>query len=91
MNKKKLLLYCTHINELFVVPPIDRRVDSLNLETPYHSDLYDPPTPVNRYQSNAMPEACIVEGQELYLHFLHEQVRNAGLSNFDSSLEDDLK
>ena len=73
------------------MPPIDRRVDSLNLETPYHSDLYDPPTPVNRYQSNAMPEACIVEGQELYLHFLHEQVRNAGLSNFDSSLEDDLK
>ena len=40
---------------------------------------------------SAMPEACIVEGQELYLHFLHEQVRNAGLSNFDSSLEDDLK
>lgn len=71
-----------------------RRVDSLNLETPYHSDSYDPT--VNRYQSTTantttMPEACtIVEGQELYLHFLHEQVRNAGLSNFDSSLEDDL-
>ena len=94
-NYTTTFIYCTHINELFVVPPNDRRVDSLNLETPYHSDSYDPT--VNRYQSTTtntttMPEACtIVEGQELYLHFLHEQVRNAGLSNFDSSLEDDLK
>ena len=32
-----------------------------------------------------MPDAC-VEGQELYLHFFHEQVRNAGLGD----LEDDF-
>ena len=59
-----------------------RRVDSLNLETPYHSD-YDPMT-----HTYSMPEA-FVEGQELYLHFFHEQVRNAGLG--DVSLEEDFE
>ena len=48
-----------------------RRLDSLNLETPYQFD-YDPTT--NRYP---IPEAYTeMEGQELYLHFLHEQLRN---------------
>lgn len=60
-----------------------RRVDSLNLETPYHFD-YDPTT--NRYPLE--PEAYI-EGQELYLHFFHEQVRNAGLAE-DFCLEEDF-
>jgi len=60
-----------------------RRVDSLNLETPYHFE-YDPMT--NRYP---MPEAYI-EGQELYLHFFHEQVRNAGLVGEHVSLEEDF-
>jgi len=60
-----------------------RRVNSLNLETPYHLE-YDPMT--NRYP---MPEAYI-EGQELYLHFFHEQVRNAGLVGEHVSLEEDF-
>jgi len=61
-----------------------RRVDSLNLETPYHFD-YDPTT--NRYPLE--PEATYIEGQELYLHFFHEQVRNAGLAE-DFCLEEDF-
>ena len=42
----------------------------------------------NRYP---IPEAYI-EGQELYLHFFHEQVRNAGLLASDEvhSLEEDF-
>ena len=70
---------------LLSISIFSRRVDSLNLETPYHSD-YDPMT--NRYP---IPEAYI-EGQELYLHFFHEQVRNAGLLASDEvhSLEEDF-
>ena len=56
----------------------------MNLETPYHFE-YDPMT--NRYP---MPEAYI-EGQELYLHFFHEQVRNAGLVGEHVSLEEDFE
>ena len=37
-----------------------------------------------------MPEAYI-EGQELYLHFFHEQVRNAGLVGEHVSLEEDFE
>ena len=62
-----------------------RRMDSLNLETPYHFE-YDPAT--NRY---LMPEAYIeIEGQELYLHFLHEQVRNADLFEDQVNIEEDF-
>ena len=69
----------------------DRRVDSLNLETPYHAD-YDPV--VNRYATN-MAETeteAYIEGQELYLHFFHERVREEGLAgDVHDSLEDELK
>ena len=72
------------VNLIHFWDPCFRRVDSLNLETPYHFD-YDPTT--NRYPLE--PEAYI-EGQELYLHFFHEQVRNAGLAE-DFCLEEDFK
>ena len=61
-----------------------RRVDSLNLETPYHIPEFDPLG--YRY---SLPDAY-VEGQELYLHFFHEQVRDAGLTG-DISVEEELK
>ena len=32
-----------------------------------------------------------IEGQELYLHFFHEQVRNAGLVGEHVSLEEDFE
>lgn len=78
---------------------IYRRVDSLNLESqqaPYGFFEYDHPPPpppppssssANRYP---MPEAYI-EGQELYLHFFHEQVRSAGLAEHSDCLEEDFE
>ena len=68
---------CKDLSLLFY----DRRVDSLNLEIPYHT--YDPLQDVF-----GMAHETYIEGEELYLHFFHEQVRSAG---FDRNVEEEFE
>ncbi len=56
-------------------------MDSLNLEIPYHT--YDPLQDVF-----GMAHETYIEGEELYLHFFHEQVRSAG---FDRNVEEEFE
>ena len=58
-----------------------RRLDSLHLDPPRHSDNHadnDYVFHVGRYSAQ-LPEDTVLQGEELYLHFFYDRLRSEGL------------